>query len=78
MTSGPLSQEKVEEVAFIGMDLNFLLESANNLFGALIVIEYGFSLLGSTLCLFLSLALFNVNYEVKLQNCLGKKYNCHS
>ena len=68
MTSGPISGENVQEVAIIGIDLTSLLENANNLFGTLIVIEYGLNLLGSTLYMFLGSTLFNVYYEVKLQN----------
>ena len=67
MTRGPISVEIVQEVAMIGMDLTFLLESINNLFGTLIVIEYGLNLLGATLYMFLGLTLCNVNYEVRIQ-----------
>ena len=64
LTGALMSQEKVQAVANIGMELNSLLEDTNNVFGELIVCEYGVNLIASTLCLFYCLSLANVNHEV--------------
>ena len=68
LTSDLISVDKVHDMGVIGIDLNSLIEEANSIFGGLIVIEYGSNLISSTLNLFSSLSIFNINYGVRLHN----------
>ena len=63
LTRALVSQNNVQEVAKVGMDLNTLLVDTNILFGDLIVSEYVFNIIASTLGLFTSLSFFNVSKE---------------
>ena len=68
LTSNLISADKAHEVAIIGLDLYSLLEEANSIFGGLIVFEYVLNLLGSILNIFWTLAIFNINYGVRIEN----------
>ena len=54
----------VKDLSIIGMDLYALIEYTNKMLGSLIIVDYGTSMFGIVIGIFISLSLTNVVQEV--------------